>query len=155
MSTDAPVRGDRTVSVSRTIAAPPDAIFSILSDASKHALIDGSGTVQEVRGEPEPLVLGSKFGMDMKLVVPYRITNTVVEFEQDRLIAWRHWGRHRWRYELEPVEGGTRVTETFDWSTALIPKSIELAGYPDKHPPSMAATLERLDEVVTGGSSTD
>ncbi len=155
MSTDAPVRGDRTVSVSRTIAAPPEEIFAVLSDASKHALIDGSGTVQEVRGEPEPLELGSRFGMDMKLVVPYRITNTVVEFEPGRLIAWRHWGRHRWRYELEPVEGGTRVTETFDWSTALIPKSIELAGYPDKHPPSMAATLERLDEVVTGGSSTN
>jgi hypothetical protein len=76
-----------------------------------------------VRGaDPEPLRLGTKFGMNMKIGVPYLITNTVVEYEQDRLIAWRHWGRHRWRYELEPVEGGTEVTESFDWSTALCPR---------------------------------
>ena len=141
----------RVVSVSRVIPAPPEQIFAILSDASKHALIDGSGTVRELRGkDPEPLRLGSKFGMNMKMGVPYMITNTVVEFEQDRLIAWRHWGRHRWRYELEPVEGGTKVTESFDWSTALVPKAIELAGYPTKHPPSMETTLERLEQVVTG-----
>ena len=50
--------------------------------------------------------------------VPYLTKNTVVEYDEDRLIAWRHLGKHRWRYELEPVEGGTKVTETFDWSTA-------------------------------------
>ena len=45
-------------------------------------------------------------------------------------IAWQHFGRHRWRYTLEPVDGGTRVTETFDWSTALAPWFIEKIGYP-------------------------
>jgi hypothetical protein len=33
-----------------------------------------------------------------------------------RLIAWRHVGPHRWRYELEPDPAGTRVTETWDAS---------------------------------------
>ena len=51
-------------------------------------------------------------------------------------------------YELEPVEGGTKVTETFDWSTAAVPKAIELMGYPKKHPNSMEATLERLAALV-------
>jgi hypothetical protein len=144
------VTRSRVVSVSRFIPAPPEAIFAVLSDASKHALIDGSGTVQASRdAEPEPLRLGSKFGMDMKMGMPYRITNKVVEFEPDRLIAWQHFGRHRWRYELLPVEGGTEVTESFDWSTSLFPKGIEMAGYPDKHPPSMEKTLERLEELVT------
>jgi uncharacterized protein YndB with AHSA1/START domain len=143
---------DRQVSVSRTIAAPAASIFEILSDASQHARIDGSGTVKAARdADPEPLHLGSRFGMDMKMGVPYRITNEVVEFEQDRLICWQHVGHHRWRYELEPVEGGTRVTETFDWSTSRAPWFIELMGYPRKHPPAMEATLERLDEVVTAG----
>jgi uncharacterized protein YndB with AHSA1/START domain len=141
----------RVVSVSRVIPAPPEQIFAVLADASMHPLIDGSGTVRDVRGEdPEPLRLGSKFGMNMKMGVPYLITNTVVEYEQDRLIAWRHWGRHRWRYELEPVDGGTKVTESFDWSTALVPKAIEMAGYPAKHPPAMERTLERLAQVVSG-----
>lgn len=144
---------DRIVSVSRTIPAPAEEIFAVLADASKHPLIDGSGTVREARAaEPEPLRLGTRFGMNMKLGVPYLITNTVVEYEQDRLIAWRHWGRHRWRYELEPVEGDTTVTESFDWSTALVPKAIELAGYPTRHPPAMERTLERLERLVTTGS---
>ena len=38
-------------------------------------------------------------------------TNKVVEYEPNRLIAWCHPGKHRWRYELEPVDGGTRVTQ--------------------------------------------
>jgi uncharacterized protein YndB with AHSA1/START domain len=144
---------DRVVSVSRVIPAPPEKIFAVLADASTHPLIDGSGTVRETRdAAPEPLRLGTRFGMRMKLGVPYLITNTVVEYEQDRLIAWRHWGRHRWRYELEPVEGGTRVTESFDWSTALVPKFIELVGYPTRHPPAMERTLERLERLVTTGS---
>ena len=73
----------------------------------------------------------------------------MVEYEEGRRIAWQHFGKHRWRYELEPVEGGTRVTETFDWSTARVPKAIELMGYPAKHVPNMEKTLERLAEVVT------
>ena len=88
--------------------------------------------------------------MKMRIGLPYRIGNTVVEYEPDRLIAWRHAGGHRWRYELEPVDGGTKVTETFDWSTARSPRFIELMGYPDKHPENMTRTLERLDDHVTG-----
>ena len=33
--------------------------------------------------------LGSTFGMSMKLGVPYSMTNTVIEFEPDRRIAWQ------------------------------------------------------------------
>jgi hypothetical protein len=140
----------RQVSVTRTIPAPASAIFAILANATRHAEIDGSGTVQGSRdADPQPLELGSRFGMDMKIGLPYRITNEVVEFERDRLIAWRHFGGHRWRYELAPVEGGTEVTETFDWSTSRAPWYIELMGYPKKHPPAMAATLERLERVAT------
>ena len=143
---------ERQVSVTRTIPASAAAIFAVLADASQHPRIDGSGTVKGARdAEPEPLHLGSRFGMDMKIGVPYRITNEVVEYEHDRLIAWRHFGGHRWRYELVPVEGGTEVTETFDWSTSRAPFFIELMGYPMKHPPAMEATLERLEQVVTAG----
>ncbi|WP_334144975.1 SRPBCC family protein [Rhabdothermincola sp.] len=145
-------RSKRQVSVSRVIAAPPEKIFDVLADPSKHPIIDGSGTVKRARGSaPRRLELGSTFGMDMRMGVPYVIKNTVVEFEPNRLIAWRHLGRHRWRFELEPVEGGTRVTETFDWSTALAPWMIELVGYPKRHPANMLATLERLDAYVTTG----
>lgn len=145
---------ERIVSVTRVIRAEPSAIFDVLTDPARHGEIDGSGMVQQVRGESKRLTMGSRFGMDMKLgPIPYRITNTVVEYEQGRLIAWRHFGKHRWRYELEPVTAddgtpATKVTESFDWSTSTAPKLIELAGYPKKHPANMAATLERLAALV-------
>jgi hypothetical protein len=142
---------EQQVSVSRFIAAPPEAIFAVLADPSKHAVIDGSGTVKGARGEPTRLALGDSFGMTMRIGLPYAIKNTVVELEEDRLIAWAHVGGHRWRYRLEPVEGGTEVTETFDWSTARAPWFIERMGYPRKHPAGMARTLERLDAYVTTG----
>ncbi len=139
---------------SRTIAAPPEQIFAVLSDASLHPVIDGSAMVKAPTGKPEPLKLGSKFGMSMRMgPLPYRIVNTVVEFEQDRLIAWHHPGKHRWRYELEPTEGGTLVTETFDWSTSLIPKVLELVRYPQRHEGNIERTLERLERYVTTTSS--
>lgn len=101
--------------------------------------------VQASRGASQLLTLGSRFGMSMKMgPLPYRISNRVVEFEQDRLIAWAHFGKHRWRYELTPVEGGCEVTETFDWSTARSPKFIESAGYPKANLRAIEATLGRL-----------
>lgn len=140
---------ERVVSVSRVIKASPEAIFDVIADPARHGEMDGSGMVQNVRGESKRLALGSSFGMDMKLgPLPYRISNQVVEFEENRLIAWAHFGGHRWRYELEPVEGGTKVTESFDWSTARVPQAIELMGYPKKHPANMTATLERLAALV-------
>ena len=141
---------ERSVSVSRLINAPADVIFAVIADPSRHAEIDGSGTVRGSKEDtPALLTMGAKFGMKMKLGVPYDMRSTVVEYEKDRLIAWAHFGKHRWRYELEEVDGGTMVTETFDWSTALSPKFIELMGYPKKHVPSMQKTLERLDAVAT------
>lgn len=115
MSTDGAI-----VSASIVVDAPAKAVFDILADPRQHARIDGSGSLRGLASGPERLALGSRFGMRMRLGAPYRITNKVVEWDQDRLIAWRHVGVHRWRYELEPVPaaegGGTRVTETWDGS---------------------------------------
>lgn len=147
---------DRVVSASREINAPADVIFDVLTDPARHADFDGSGMVQQLRGEQTRLELGSKFGMDMKMgPLPYRISSTVVEYDENRLIAWAHFGKHRWRYQLEPIgDARTLVTESFDWSTAISPKGIELAGYPKKHPANMERTLERLAALVEAAGST-
>jgi hypothetical protein len=92
--------------------------------------------------------------MAMKLGVPYAVKNTVVEFEPDRQIAWCHFAKARWRYELFPTETGTRVVETFDWSNALGAGVIEAMGFPAKNKAGMERTLERLDKLVTTGSVT-
>jgi len=138
----------RSVSRSRLIHASPEAIFSIVSSPAGHVQIDGSGSVRENIEGPDQLTLGDRFRMDMKMGVPYKMWSTVVEFEQDRLIAWAHVGKHRWRFELDPEGDATMVTHTFDWSTAISPKFIEIMGYPKKHPANLEATLERLASVV-------
>ena len=143
--------GKQKVSVERIIAATPERIFAVLSDARRHPDIDGSGTVKESVKAPERLTLGSTFSMGMKYGLAYRMGNTVVEYEENRLIAWHHFGKHRWRYELEPLsDGRTLVRETFDWSTARVPKVIELMGAPARNEPAMVKTLQRLAEVVEG-----
>jgi len=101
------------------INAPAEKIFAILSNPHRHKEIDGTKTIQENISGPDKLILGSKFGMKMRLGVNYRILNTVVEYEENSLIGWRHVGRWIWRYELVNIGPQmTQVTETFDASRA-------------------------------------
>jgi hypothetical protein len=141
---------EKIVKVSRVIPAEPQAIFDLLADPRRHADIDGSGSVKAARmNAPERLTLGSKFGMDMRLGVPYRITNEVVEFDEATLIGWRHFGGHIWRYRLEAVEGGTLVTEEFDWSTNKSPLLLKAIKAPQRNKVAMEATLERMERLFS------
>ena len=97
----------------------PSIIFSILNNPKRHQEIDGSSTITANISGPDELIMGSKFGMAMHLGIDYRIMNTVVEYKRDELIAWRHLGRWRWRYELLDLGNGfTQVTESFDGTFA-------------------------------------
>ena len=101
------------------INSKPSTIFSILNNPGRHKEVDGSGTITKNISGPDELVLGSKFGMKMHLGIDYRILNTVVEYRKDEVIAWRHLGCWRWRYELVDLgNGSTQVTETFDGTFA-------------------------------------
>jgi uncharacterized protein YndB with AHSA1/START domain len=147
-------RGQRAVTVERTIPAPAHRLFDLVADPAMHPLIDGSGTVKAVAdGAPHRLAPGVRFGMAMRIGTHYRITNTVVEFEEGRLLAWDHMGRARWRYRFEPLDGGrsTRVVETWDYSTA--PRWLGLAlgvlGFRRRNRRGMERTLERLEAQVT------
>ena len=141
---------ERKIATTATVHASAERIFALLADPSKHPLLDGSGTVLATRGEiPERLELGSTFGMDMKMGMPYRVTNRVVEYEPGRLIAWRHFVGHRWRWELNPIDAdSTEVTETFDWSTTSIGPLLVMMGFPRRDLKGMVATLVRLDTIL-------
>lgn len=144
------------VSGSTTIAAPAATVFDILADPRQHPRIDGSGTVRGSISGPDRLTLGSTFGMSMRIGAPYRIRNRVVELEPDRLIAWRHFGTHRWRYELEQLDDGrTRVTETWDVSRCNAPTRWVLGalGYPKVHARSIERTLENLRAAAEADAS--
>ena len=138
-------------SASTVIDAPAEKIFALLTDPAMHPLIDGTGSVLAVQpGGPERLRLGSKFGMDMKIGAPYKILNTVVEYDQDRLIAWRHFYGHRWRWQLKPLsDGRTEVTETFDWSTTRFPLLLTLTPFPRRNRDGIEKSLVRLADIAT------
>jgi hypothetical protein len=141
------------VSDSITIDAPPGVVFAILAAPRQHSRIDGSGSVQKLLRGPDRLSrTGDRFTVRMKLFgVPYVIVNRVVEFEPDRLIAWRHFTANRWRYELAPTPaGGTTVTETFDMSRAdrVTDAVVRWAKFPERNREGIAATLERLKKAA-------
>lgn len=152
----------RVETVERTIAAAPETIFALLTDPSRHRNFDGSGTVRGARSGPDRLELGSTFGMSMKVGVSYRMVSTVIEYEQDRLLAWqthgptalgKYFGGRVWRYELEPVGAATRVRESWDITreSALTRPLVQKQAAATRA--SMAATLARIEELVTGQHS--
>ena len=149
-----------TISVERVINAPAGEIFAMIADAGRHSSFDGSGTVHHSSEKSQPLELGSKFGMSMRgrpetLFVPYRTTNTVIEFEPDRRIAWQTRmgplgviGGRIWRYELSPVEGGTLVRETWDVSQDRQRPMLRVGAMPKQAEDGMRATLERIAAIL-------
>lgn len=142
------------ISRSIVIDAPAEEIFEILADPRRHPDFDGSGSVRSAIAGPQRLSLGAKFGMDMRLVVPYRISSQVKEFEEGRRIAWAHIGGHRWRYELAPQgDGTTLVTETFDATTARSARALKLMDAYGRNARAIEETLPRLKALAEGQGS--
>jgi uncharacterized protein YndB with AHSA1/START domain len=144
-----------TETVERIIPVPAEAIFSLLANPRRHKDFDGSGMVRDAKNVPDTLELGSKFGMSMRLGVPYSMTSTVIEFEPNRRIAWQTYApgpAHRlaggriWRYELEPVEDGTLVRETWDISHERVKAVVQSAR--SKTIVGMTKTLERIETLL-------
>ena len=145
------------VTVERFIAAPPEKIFDLLADPTRHQEIDGSGTLRSAKEGAQRLSLGSRFGMSMKMGVPYSMVSEVIEFEENRRIAWqtrgpgaigKRAGGRIWRYELEPKDEGTVVRESWDirQESALSKPLVKLSG--GKTKTNMEKTLARIAEVV-------
>jgi hypothetical protein len=155
--TDAP--DAERMEVSRTIEAPADAIFAILRDPHGHVAIDASGMLQDATGEPASKV-GDTFviHMDRESLNDYPMGKYDVEieittYEQDREIAWTIHGQikpsigHIYGYKLEPVDGGTTVTEYYDWSN--IDETWREANiFPIIPETALRATLGILDRTV-------
>lgn len=135
-----------TVSADRVMQVPAAEIFAFLQDPRNHVRMDGSDQVRGVLGSDRLTAKGDTFWMRMHWILPYVIKNTVVEFEPDRLIAWRHFSGHRWRYALEPLgDATTRVTETFDISRVSYEPYYRRLGFPDRYREVLPASLEKLE----------
>jgi hypothetical protein len=148
-----PVDFPNTAAARITINAPAHAIFDLLANPSSHRLFDGSGTIKKAISGPERLFLGAKFGMAMKIKVPYRINNTVVAFEENKKITWCHFMKWTWCYELEAVSPSTTVvTESFDAShiPAFSRWWLKKTGAMAHNPKWMAKSLVALKAICEG-----
>jgi hypothetical protein len=160
--------GSERIEVSRAIAATPAEIFEILRDPAGHVAIDASGMLMGSTGDPVSAV-GETFVMHMDRDalrdVPlgeYDVTVSFVTYVPDREIAWgiipsmARWNGeavgHVFGYRLEPVDGGTLVTQYCDWSS-LQPDIKARGRFPVISEASLRATLGILARTVAPGKS--
>ncbi len=149
LATDFP----NTAAARITVNAPAHVIFDLVANPAAHQRFDGSGTIQRSISGPDRLFLGAKFGMAMKIKVPYRIKNTVVAFEENRKITWCHLMKWTWCYELQAIsDSQTVVTESFDASN--IPTFakwwLKSTGAMAHNPKWMAKSLVALNAICEG-----
>ena len=136
---------DKTASATGIVDASPAEVFDFIRRPANHAEISGDRTVRATIKGPDRLGPESTFSMKMRHGLPYRMTNRVVEYDEERLIAWRHLGGHRWRWEVEPAgDGTTKVTETFDGTTSRVPIVLRLLGLPKGHVSNVANSVANV-----------
>lgn len=150
------------IEVTRNIGAEPEAIFTILCSPEGHVQIDASGMLMWAEGEPATAV-GDRFHVHMDRdalrdfdIGEYELDVVFTRFEQDRAIEWAIESEfidppigHVYGYELEPIDGGTRVTQYYDWSN-IRPEYHETLGaaFPVVPEKALLATLGILARTV-------
>ena len=157
--------------ISRTIAAPAEAIFAILADPARHRELDGVRMIQENLTSEPITAVGQVFRMRMSRGAPedYFINNHVVAFDPPRQIAWTvHDGDTdqdlgwSWTFDLTPTstsgESGdaaptTTVSQTYDWTKA-IPAVQAFIPFPAISAARRERTLVKLEALVTGVDTT-
>ncbi|MCK0516805.1 SRPBCC domain-containing protein [Williamsia sp. DF01-3] len=142
------------VTVERTIDAPVDAVFDVLSNPERHQELDGSGFIRGVDHADRIQQVGEVFTMNMQgdhMGGEYKTDNHVSGYAKDKLLAWKTapagteppgW---EWLWELEsqgPNE--TLVRHTYDWSKVTDKKLLEQVKFPLVTEDQLADTLARL-----------
>lgn len=122
---------ERVVSAERVVAATPATIFDLIADPAQQPSWDGNDNLASAAAGQRVRAVGDVFVMTN---VGDRVReNRIVEFEEGRRIAWlpapvgEPAPGHLWRWELTPVNGGTLVRHTYDWTGLNDPTRVERA----------------------------
>ncbi|TDT32732.1 hypothetical protein ACF3NT_01470 [Naumannella halotolerans] len=123
---------DKKITVERSIDAPTDALFDILSNPERHLELDGSGFIVSLEHGDRISEVGQVFTFNMSgdhMGGDYKTDNHVSGYAKNKLLAWKTapagteppgW---EWLWELE-ADGpdATTVRLTYDWSAVTDPK---------------------------------
>jgi uncharacterized protein YndB with AHSA1/START domain len=156
-----------TVEVEQTIAAPPDAIWALVSDIELPARFSG-----EFRGASwldgcAGPALGARFvGRNHHPAIgDWESTSTICEYEPGRRFGWAVGDPDnpsaRWRFVLIPDSGGTRLTQWMQMGPARSGINLAIDAMPDKeskilrrrlaeHRSNMQATLDGIKQLAEG-----
>jgi uncharacterized protein YndB with AHSA1/START domain len=101
------------------IDAPPEHVFTIVGDLATSAEWAGSGQVKTItQTSTGPVGVGTTYRANEKIVLPVTSVSEIVAYEPNRLIMWtslptmvKKSPPHRWMFQLEPEDGGTRLTQ--------------------------------------------
>ena len=152
---DAMDHDDRVVSATRTIDAPAEAIFELIADPSQQPRWDGNDNLAHADAGQRVHGVGDVFRMVLTGERAAVRENHVVEFEEQRRIAWmpaEPGGRpigQLWRWELRPDGAGrTTVTHTYDWTRLTDENRIPRARSTTTE--KLLASIDRLATLVSG-----
>ena len=152
-----------TVSATRVIDAPAEAVFAVLADPASHAAIDGTGWVRAARDSTPLTAAGQIFRMSMYHPNhpdgTYQMANRVQVFDRPNAISWEPGNEAGdgtisypgwiWRYDLAPAgPASTTVTLSYDWSAVLRPVR-EHIGFPPFPADHLGNSLDHLAGLVT------
>jgi uncharacterized protein YndB with AHSA1/START domain len=156
-----------TTEVSRVIPARPERIWALVSDIQLPARFStefqGAEWLDGARGP----ALGARFrGTNRHPVVgEWQAECTVVEYEPGRVFGWQVTGPDgpaaQWRFTLEPVDGGTRLTQWCRIGPGRSGLSPAIEKMPDReheivsrrlaeHAANMERNLDGIAELVAG-----
>ncbi|KKI21008.1 MULTISPECIES: SRPBCC domain-containing protein [unclassified Leucobacter] len=146
----------RIVSAVGSTKAPAEVLFELIADPSQQPRWDGNDNLSEAAPGQRVHAVGDVFRMALTKAGAVRL-NRIVEFEEGRRIAWKPAPEgeaepgHLWRWELSPVEGGTLVRHTYDWTDLEDPKRQERARATTAE--NLQASIDRLTALAETGAA--
>ena len=148
------------VSVSRDIAADPGAIYDLVSDIPRMGEWSTENTSCTWKEGFDSPVVGAEWdGGNEHGDKTWQTEGRITEAERGRVFAFDakvgDFVFAKWRYEFEPIEGGTRVTErALDLRPDKVKaRSLEISGVADRdarNRETMEATLAALAAAAEG-----
>src|SRR5438094_1000774 len=108
------------------ITAPPERLWAIVADPTRHPELAGSGEPLETHFVTAgPLGVGSRFESRQKAMkMKYTSNSEVTACQEPRLLRWNVDGTVDWEFRFEPVPAGngdtrTQVIHQYRWTLKM------------------------------------
>jgi uncharacterized protein YndB with AHSA1/START domain len=151
---------DTSITVQRTIDAPTQDVFDVLSNPQRHREIDASGFVVSDEKTDRITATGQVFRMNMTgdhMGGDYQTDNTVVGYDKNHLLAWKTAPADTeppgWEWVWVLTAQGSDSTEvelTYDWGKVTDKDLLAKVGFPLVSKSALEESLGNLAAAVSG-----